>query len=67
MKCVTFDGITLNDTESRHNTMNSFRIVTAPPAGIVNKYKNMPDHRGPEKTETCSNVIDISNKVCYDR
>jgi len=47
--------------------MNSFRIVTAPPAGIVNKYKNMRDHRGPEKTETCSNVIDISNKVCYDR
>ena len=49
MKCVTFDGITLSDAESRHNTMNSIKIVTASPAGIVNKYKNMRDYHGPRK------------------
>lgn len=49
MKCITFDGITLSDTESRHNAMNSIKIVTASPAGIVNKYKNLLDHHGPRK------------------
>ena len=49
MKFITFDGITLSDTESRHNAMNSIKIVTPSPAGIVNKHKNFLDHHGARK------------------
>lgn len=43
------EGITMSDTEPRHNTMNSIKIVRASPTGIINKYKNLLDHHGPRK------------------